>query len=88
MGRILIFNPQGDFLRAFGAYGSGASEIGIVGGITIDAQGNVWVSDALNNRLMRFTLPDLPTDVDTLDNQSLEDGDNTNLGGGFEEELP
>jgi predicted membrane-bound mannosyltransferase/DNA-binding beta-propeller fold protein YncE len=58
MGRVLIFDIEGSFLQAFGAYGSGPSEIGIVSGLAADAQGSVWVSDGGNNRLMHFTLPE------------------------------
>jgi len=58
MGRVLIFDVQGNFLQTFGAYGSGASEIGIVSGLAVDAQGSIWVSDGGNNRLMHFILPD------------------------------
>jgi WD40 repeat protein len=62
MGRVLIFDVQGDFLQAFGTYGSGPSEIGIVGGLGVDAQGSVWVADADNNRLMHFKLPEFSAD--------------------------
>jgi streptogramin lyase len=30
---------------------------GAPSGIAVDGEGRVWVSDAANNRLMRFTLP-------------------------------
>ncbi len=58
LGRVLVFNQHGNFLFAWGGFGSGPDEIGIVGGLAVDPQGNVWVSDARNNRLMRFLLPD------------------------------
>jgi uncharacterized protein (TIGR03663 family) len=58
MGRVLIFDVQGNFLQTFGAYGSGPSEIGIVSGLAVDAQGSIWVADGGNNRLMHFKLPD------------------------------
>jgi predicted membrane-bound mannosyltransferase/DNA-binding beta-propeller fold protein YncE len=57
MGRVLIFDQQGNFIQAFGGFGSGPAEIGIVGGLAIDADGSIWVADARNNRLMRFSLP-------------------------------
>lgn len=60
MGRILQFDLEGNFIRAWGGYGSGPGEIGIVGGIAVDDQGRVWVADALNNRLMRFSPNTLP----------------------------
>jgi len=73
MGRVLIFDMEGNFLRAFGAYGSGLSEIGIVGGIEVDAQGRVWIADAGNNRLMRFTLPILTREEESIINEEIMD---------------
>ena len=58
LGRVLVFNQHGDFLFAWGGFGTGPDEIGIVGGLDVDPDGNVWVSDARNNRLMRFPVPD------------------------------
>lgn len=54
LGRVLVFNQHGDFLYAWGGFGGEPDEIGIVGGLAVDPLGNVWVSDARNNRLMRF----------------------------------
>ncbi|MEA3326584.1 MAG: TIGR03663 family protein [Chloroflexota bacterium] len=62
MGRVLVFDQQGNFLLTWGGYGSGPNEIGIVSGLAVDDQGRVWVGDAQNNRLMRFTLPELKVD--------------------------
>jgi DNA-binding beta-propeller fold protein YncE len=70
MGRVLIFDQQGNFMRAFGGFGSGPTEIGIVGGLAIDSEGEVWVADALNNRLMRFPLPE-----NTMEGQQLDEGE-------------
>ena len=69
MGRVLVFDQQGNFLATFGAFGSGPAEIGTVGGLAVNADGNVWVSDARNNRLMLFNLPDLPLAGPFEDNQ-------------------
>jgi predicted membrane-bound mannosyltransferase/DNA-binding beta-propeller fold protein YncE len=55
--RILEFDANGQFFRAWGDYGVGASEIGLAGGVAVDAEGRVWVADAGNQRIMRFTLP-------------------------------
>jgi DNA-binding beta-propeller fold protein YncE len=55
--RILEFDANGQFVRAWGDYGLGASEIGLAGGVAVDADGRVWVADAGNQRIMRFTLP-------------------------------
>jgi predicted membrane-bound mannosyltransferase/DNA-binding beta-propeller fold protein YncE len=69
MGRVIVFDINGNFLFAFGAYGAGTNEIGIVGGIAIDADGNVWIADAQNNRLMRFDAQELPTNFETTEDQ-------------------
>ena len=55
--RILEFDANGVFVRAWGDFGVGLSEIGLAGGVAVDAQGRVWVADAGNQRIMRFTLP-------------------------------
>ena len=81
MGRVLVFDPQGNFLATFGAFGSGPAEIGTVGGLAVNADGNVWVSDSRNNRLMQFTLPDLPL------TEPFEEGDAEALNGDVEENL-
>jgi predicted membrane-bound mannosyltransferase/DNA-binding beta-propeller fold protein YncE len=68
LGRVLVFSQQGEFLYTWGTFGSGPDEIGIVGGLAIDPQGMVWVSDARNNRLMHFPIPDwLAEDQSPLD---------------------
>ena len=56
LGRVLVFNQFGEFSYAWGGVGSGLDEIGIVGGLAADQLGNIWVSDARNNRLMRFPI--------------------------------
>jgi sugar lactone lactonase YvrE len=66
LGRVLVFNQHGTFLYTWGGFGSGPAEIGVVGGLAVDPQGRVWVSDARNNRLMRFTVPDWEIDAQSL----------------------
>ena len=75
MGRVLIFDPQGTFLASLGSFGSGPAEIGTVGGLAVDLEGDVWVSDARNNRLMRFSLPDLPLTEPIEDQQAPVNGE-------------
>jgi len=48
-------------VRGWGDNAIGAENVGLVTGIAIDSQGRVWVSDARDNRLMRFTLPGAPS---------------------------
>ena len=55
--RVIEYSTDGSLVQTWGDYGSTPSTFGLAAGITIDAQGNIWVSDAANNRLMRFTLP-------------------------------
>jgi uncharacterized protein (TIGR03663 family) len=57
VGRVLVFNQNGDFMATWGEFGIEADEIGVVAGLAVDSQGRIWVSDARNNRLMRFSLP-------------------------------
>jgi len=66
LGRVLVFNQHGTFLYTWGSFGSGPVEIGVVGGLAVDPQGRVWVSDARNNRLMRFPVPDSEIDAQSL----------------------
>jgi DNA-binding beta-propeller fold protein YncE len=55
--RVIEFSSDGKFIRTWGAFGSGAEEIGLAAGVAIDQQGHVWVTDAGNNRILRYTLP-------------------------------
>ncbi|HXF83805.1 MAG TPA: 6-bladed beta-propeller, partial [Anaerolineales bacterium] len=55
--RVLEFTENGEFVRAWGDYGSGPEEIGLASGIAVDTQGHIWVTDAGNNRILRYTLP-------------------------------
>lgn len=57
MARILRFDEHGNFLQAWGGFGTGLSELGVAGGLSVDDQGRVWVADSRNNRLMVFALP-------------------------------
>ena len=55
--RIIEFTSTGEFVRTWGGFGSGPEEIGLASGIAIDHQGYVWVTDAGNNRILRYSLP-------------------------------
>jgi sugar lactone lactonase YvrE len=55
--RVIEYTPDGQLVQTWGDYGSTASTFGLAAGIAIDSQGNIWVSDAGNNRIMRFALP-------------------------------
>ncbi len=46
----------------------------MAGGLAVDPEGQVWVADSLNSRLMIFTLPELPVVDDTAVDTVTEDG--------------
>ncbi|MCE1253646.1 MAG: TIGR03663 family protein [Anaerolineae bacterium] len=55
--RILEFNSEGVFQRAWGDYSPDIDGFGLTSGVAVDTNGRVWVSDAGNNRVMRFVMP-------------------------------
>ena len=55
--RIIEFTDTGEFVRTWGDFGSGPTEIGLAAGVAVDPDGFVWVTDAGNNRILRYTLP-------------------------------
>jgi sugar lactone lactonase YvrE len=52
--RVLCFNPDGSFNLGWGDYGTGSGQLNLPTGLAFDANCEVWVADAGNNRLMRF----------------------------------
>ena len=62
--RVQVFNADGSFLRQFGStckldtkegcQGDGRGQFNEPWGITVDAEGNVYVSDAWNHRVQKF----------------------------------
>jgi len=55
--RVIEYTTDGQLIQTWGDYGTTPSTFGLAAGIAIDAQGNIWVSDAGNNRIMKFALP-------------------------------
>ncbi|MBA4376076.1 MAG: hypothetical protein C0401_07895 [Anaerolinea sp.] len=55
--RVLEFDSSGNFMRGWGDYSTGIDGFGMPSGIAVDREGKVWVSDADNNYILRFTLP-------------------------------
>ncbi|HLO17238.1 MAG TPA: hypothetical protein VK206_20565, partial [Anaerolineales bacterium] len=55
--RVIEFTDTGQFMRTWGDFGNGPTEIGLAAGITIDPNGFIWVTDAGNNRILRYTSP-------------------------------
>jgi len=55
--RVLEFTSDGQFVQTWGAFDTDNSSFGLTSGIAVNSQGQIWVSDAGNNRLMRFNVP-------------------------------
>jgi predicted membrane-bound mannosyltransferase/DNA-binding beta-propeller fold protein YncE len=55
--RVIEFTENGEFVRTWGDFGTGPAEIGLAAGVIVDPAGFVWVTDAGNNRILRYTLP-------------------------------
>jgi predicted membrane-bound mannosyltransferase/DNA-binding beta-propeller fold protein YncE len=55
--RIIEFTSNGEFVRTWGDFGSAPEEIGLAAGVAVDKLGFVWVTDAGNNRILRYRLP-------------------------------
>jgi len=55
--RVMEFDQNGALVRVWDDLNSGDSNLGLPSGIAIDNEGHVWVTDSLNNHLMRYTLP-------------------------------
>jgi DNA-binding beta-propeller fold protein YncE len=55
--RVIEFTSDGKFVRAWGDFGTDNTEIGLASGVDVDANGDVWVTDAGNNRILKYKLP-------------------------------
>ena len=55
--RVIEFTENGEFVRTWGDFGAGPDEIGLAAGVAVDLAGFVWVTDAGNNRILRYTIP-------------------------------
>jgi predicted membrane-bound mannosyltransferase/DNA-binding beta-propeller fold protein YncE len=56
--RVIEFTENGEFVRTWGDFGVGPDEIGLAAGVAVDKEGFVWITDAGNNRILRYTLPE------------------------------
>ncbi len=52
--RVLIFGPNGSYLGKFGQFGTDVNSLALPTGIFIDAQDNIYVADAGNNRVLQY----------------------------------
>lgn len=55
--RIVEFDQEGNFIRAWGEFSSGVDGFGLTSGAAVDQNGSVWVTDGVNNYLLQFVLP-------------------------------
>ena len=53
--RIEIFDPDGNFISAFGKNGDGPGYFARPKGVAIDSDGHVWVADGVQDRVQVFT---------------------------------
>ncbi|MBC8507576.1 MAG: TIGR03663 family protein [Anaerolineales bacterium] len=56
--RILEFNTEGEFIRYWGDYGAGPEGFSLPGGMATSPEGELWIADAGNHRILHFSLPD------------------------------
>jgi predicted membrane-bound mannosyltransferase len=52
--RILEFASDGTIFRTWGDYSLDTDGFGLASGVAVDPQGNIWVSDGANMRLLHF----------------------------------
>lgn len=55
--RIIEYTADGQPVRTWGDFGNGPDEIGLAAGVAVDRLGFVWVTDAGNNRILKYKLP-------------------------------
>ena len=52
--RVLIFSSTGDYIGRFGQFGDSINNFALPNGIAIDAEDNLYIADANNNRILKF----------------------------------
>ncbi len=72
--RVLIFNAFGDYIGRFGSFGTGPTQFALPVGIAIDAQDNVYIADAYNNRIVKYPPIFGAPLTDTIQDQGNEAG--------------
>lgn len=55
--RVLVFDSAGEILLGWGQYSVDVDGFGLPAAVAIDSGGSVWVTDAGNNRILRFDVP-------------------------------
>jgi predicted membrane-bound mannosyltransferase/DNA-binding beta-propeller fold protein YncE len=54
--RVLAFDENGDIAFYWGDFGVGTNQFGLTGAVGVDKEGNVWVTDTGNSRVMLFKI--------------------------------
>ncbi len=52
--RVLVFSASGGYLNRFGQFGTLPNNFGLPNGITTDADDNLYIADAVNNRVVVY----------------------------------
>lgn len=52
---IAFLDTEGNFLQQKGSFGSGSDQFAYPSGIDLDEEGNIWVADAGNSRIKKFS---------------------------------
>ena len=53
--RVQVFRENGDYYTEFGGYGSGDGQFNNPTGIAVDGEGNIYVADTGNNRVVKYS---------------------------------
>ena len=53
-GGELKFDKQGNLLAVFGQFGAEANSFNLPTGLALDAEGNIYVADSFNHRVIKF----------------------------------
>jgi predicted membrane-bound mannosyltransferase/DNA-binding beta-propeller fold protein YncE len=87
--RVLIFDREGNYLARFGMFGNDLRSFALPNGLAIDAQDNLYVADANNNRILKFA-PVFGVTAEESPESDAEEGETTgeetNIEGETEEE--
>ncbi len=52
--RVIEFTSNGKFIRAWSDFGTENTNFGLASGVDVDANGDVWVTDVGNNRILKY----------------------------------